>query len=132
MIDSAHVASEGRCRPDRKGSGICSAKPVLPQGVVAEPAMAVALGYSAFWLAYVPRGPILSYNRLGDYSYGVYIYAFPVQGLAVWMFGAMTAIQNILIALPVTVLCAVVSWHFIEAPALDLRYRFRASRGDTG
>lgn len=105
---------------------------LLSGTAMAEPAMAVALGYSAFWLAYVPRGPILSYNRLGDYSYGVYIYAFPVQGLAVWMFGAMTAIQNILIALPVTVLCAVVSWHFIEAPALDLRYRFRASRGDTG
>jgi peptidoglycan/LPS O-acetylase OafA/YrhL len=32
-----------------------------------------------FYLAYVPSGWIRKYNRVGDYSYGIYIYAFPVQ-----------------------------------------------------
>src|SRR4029078_284798 len=39
----------------------------------------LAVPYLLFYCAYVPGGFIRRYNRVGDYSYGVYIYAFPVQ-----------------------------------------------------
>ena len=87
------------------------------------PAQTVALGYTLFWLAYVPRGPLLTYNRLGDYSYGIYIYAFPLQGMVVWLLGPMTPGMNIALALPATLLCAVLSWHLVEAPSLALLRR---------
>lgn len=87
----------------------------------AEPAMALVLGYAVLWLAYVPRGHLLAYNRLGDYSYGIYIYAFPLQGAVIWFLGPMTAGMNIAISLPITLLFAALSWHLIEAPALRLR-----------
>lgn len=94
----------------------------------ADPALVAALAYSTFWLAYVPRGPLLAYNRLGDYSYGIYIYAFPLQGLMVWLFGPMAPWTNIALALPAVLVCAVLSWHLVEAPALTLRHRWARRR----
>lgn len=90
---------------------------------LAQGTLILALSYATFWLAYVPRGPHLAYNRLGDYSYGIYIYAFPLQGLAVWLWAPMSPLTNIALALPITLLLAVLSWHLIEAPALALRHR---------
>ncbi len=60
-----------------------------------------------------------------DLSYGVYVYAFPVQQLAVWLFASMSWWQNILFSLPVTICFAYVSWECIERPSLALSARFR-------
>ena len=87
---------------------------------VAFPLLALALSYATFWCAYVPGGALRAFNRLGDYSYGIYIYAFPLQGLVIWAWGSMGPALNIALSLPLTVFCAVLSWHFIERPALDL------------
>lgn len=81
------------------------------------------LAYGTFWLAYVPDGWIRRYNRLGDYSYGVYIYAFPAQGLAVWLWGPMSPLENMVLALPLTLLPSILSWHLLEKPALAQRRR---------
>ena len=68
-------------------------------------------------------GRIRLYNRLGDYSYGVYIYAFPVQQLAAHSWSGITPFQDMALALPVTLLFALLSWHLLEKPALALRDR---------
>ncbi|HTF94148.1 MAG TPA: acyltransferase, partial [Verrucomicrobiae bacterium] len=39
----------------------------------------LTIAYVLFDVAYLPSGRVRNYNRVGDYSYGVYIYAFPVQ-----------------------------------------------------
>lgn len=88
-----------------------------------EIALQIALAYTIFWLAYVPGGFIRAYNSLGDYSYGIYIYAFPAQGLAVWLYGPQSPLMNMAIALPLTVIPSILSWHYVEKPALDLRHR---------
>ncbi|MGB3554785.1 MAG: acyltransferase [Jannaschia sp.] len=81
-------------------------------------ALSLAVGYGTFWLSYIPGGAIRAYNWLGDYSYGIYVYAFPLQGAAVWAFGSQSPLENILYSLPPTVLLSVLSWHLIEAPAM--------------
>jgi peptidoglycan/LPS O-acetylase OafA/YrhL len=81
-------------------------------------ALAIWLTYATLCLAYLPGGAIRLYNRLGDYSYGFYIYAFPCQQLAQHLFGPMTPATNMALAAPATLLCAVLSWHFVEGPAL--------------
>ena len=83
----------------------------------------VALAYGAAILGYRPDGLIRGWNCLGDYSYGVYIWGFPVQ-LAVVRFPVpVSPTENILMALPVVILLAVLSWHLVEGPALATKDR---------
>lgn len=96
-------------------------------GPLQGPATVTALTYSLFWLAYVPAGALRHYNRIGDYSYGIYIYAFPVQGLMVWLWGPMSPVGNILLALPATLAISVWSWHVVEKPSLALGRRTAAA-----
>jgi len=61
----------------------------------------------------------------GDYSYGTYLYAYPIQQTVVWLFPALRQFYFVfLIAAPVTLLLAMFSWHLIEKPALTLKKRF--------
>jgi peptidoglycan/LPS O-acetylase OafA/YrhL len=62
----------------------------------------------------------------GDVSYGVYVYAFPVQQSlwALWGSGLRPGVMFV-IAAPVTYLLALLSWRLIEHPALRLKRRAR-------
>ena len=115
------------------GFAVLAAAAILLHGtVLAKSAFLLALAYGVFWFAYVPGGWLRAYNRLGDYSYGTYIYAFPVQQLWAWGLGPMAPGLNIALALPVTLLLAVLSWHLIEGPALALGRRKGAIRPTAG
>ena len=92
---------------------------VLGNGTtLAYPALVLALTYTLFWLAHLPGKFLLNFNRSGDYSYGIYVYAFPIQGLVIWLWGPMPPTINIAYAAPVTLICAILSWHYVEKPAL--------------
>lgn len=57
-----------------------------------------------------------------DYSYGIYLYGFTIQQAVVCVFPIARAWQwNIMINVPLVVLFAAVSWHFVEKPAQRLR-----------
>ena len=76
------------------------------------------LAYVLLYLALVPAGPIRRWNRLGDYSYGIYIYGFPIQQ---WLIEGMPGIEPaalIAVSAAIVTSLAVVSWHVVEAPAL--------------
>ena len=83
------------------------------------PVFAVTLSYAVFVLGYMNTPTLQNYNVLGDYSYGVYIYAFPIQQL-VAQSGVTAPIINIAISLPLTLICAILSWHLVERPAIKL------------
>ena len=78
----------------------------------------VALVYTVAWFGFVPKGRMLEYNRLGDYSYGIYIYAFPLQQLMAHLFPEAGPFSNMALAIVPTVILAVLSWHLIEKRAL--------------
>jgi peptidoglycan/LPS O-acetylase OafA/YrhL len=90
--------------------------------------LAVALAYTVIWLAYVPAGPIRLYNRFGDYSYGLYIYAFPVQQSIAALRPDIQPLQMFWPALVVTLMLAFLSWHLVEKPAMSLKSRVRGPR----
>ncbi len=78
--------------------------------------------YFVVWLGLMrPRPSLLT--RHGDYSYGIFLFGFPVQQAMAQLMGP--AFQqwywNIATALPLTILCAVASWHVVEKPSLALR-----------
>lgn len=94
--------------------------------VLADLCLVAFLSYAIAWLAYVPAGPVRLYNHLGDYSYGIYIYAFPIQGLVAWFFGSLGPGWHILIAAIPTAIISIASWHLIEKPAISLLQRRKA------
>jgi peptidoglycan/LPS O-acetylase OafA/YrhL len=64
-------------------------------------------------------------SRHGDFSYGVYVYAFPVQQTAAMLLGKHVSPALIFIlSLPVTLVLAYLSWRLIEKPALRLKGYF--------
>jgi peptidoglycan/LPS O-acetylase OafA/YrhL len=78
----------------------------------------IVMPYVVLYLAFGPSGRIRRFNNFGDYSYGVYIYAFPIQqmlvasvpGIGGWGLAASSVVT--------TFLAALVSWRCIEKPAL--------------
>ncbi|AGG87750.1 acyltransferase family protein [Rhodanobacter denitrificans] len=68
--------------------------------------------------------PVLRrFGRFGDLSYGVYIYAFPVQQTTIWLTPRLGIYQHFAIAIPVTLVLAWLSWHFVEKVALSHKPR---------
>ncbi|WP_329742702.1 acyltransferase [Dyella sp. A6] len=64
-------------------------------------------------------------SKIGDLSYGIYIYAWPVQQIGVALIGRQTPYLELLsITVPVTLALATASWHLIEKKAL----RFKPGR----
>lgn len=57
----------------------------------------------------------------GDFSYGIYLWAFPIQQLVVYLAGPHFAgWGNVVLATPPVVGMAVISWYSIERPMLRL------------
>ena len=77
--------------------------------------------YAVFCLAYLPGGFIRTFNNLGDYSYGIYIYAFPIQQSLIALNGSMKVMSLFCSAFIVTLALAALSWHFIEKPFLQFK-----------
>jgi peptidoglycan/LPS O-acetylase OafA/YrhL len=80
----------------------------------------LSIAYGSLWLGMVR--PLRVYHRLGDYSYGVYIYAFPVQQAVAAIASPMSPWTMMAVAFPITLVLAILSWHFAEAPALARRH----------
>ena len=83
--------------------------------------------YACFWL-----GVVLPFQKVGkrnDISYGMYIYAFPVQQLlaqaGVYKHGVgVFVVLSVLLTLPM----ATASWFAVERPALNLKKRLQRPR----
>ena len=91
------------------------------------PVLTLAVSYAVFVIGFARLPGLAAYNRLGDYSYGTYVYAFPIQQGVAW-FGVTSPVLNIAIALPITLVFAILSWHLVEAPALKLKRRSGRAR----
>jgi peptidoglycan/LPS O-acetylase OafA/YrhL len=67
--------------------------------------------------------PVLRrFGRFGDVSYGMYLYAFPVQQTVVLLLGKEVSISNTwLPVIGITFTLSLLSWHFVEKPALQLK-----------
>jgi peptidoglycan/LPS O-acetylase OafA/YrhL len=87
---------------------------------------ALALSYAALWCGFVRIPGLHAYNRLGDYSYGMYIYAFPVEQMVMALHRPLAPIQLALFSFPSTALFAYLSWTWVEAPALAHRHTIGA------
>ncbi|MFT9016430.1 MAG: acyltransferase [Acetobacter sp.] len=89
-------------------------------------AQVICTAYVFYYVSF--RGNILRsvFNKIGDYSYGIYVYAFPIQQFSYHMLKSyfnisadpvgLMAVSGVMI---LGVSC--LSWHYIEEPALKLK-----------
>jgi peptidoglycan/LPS O-acetylase OafA/YrhL len=96
----------------------------------------LGLTYLAFWFAFSPQ---VRLHRIvpklgGDYSYGLYLYAFPVQQICVkWLGCEGRPLVMFVIATALTTVLAVLSWRWIEHPWLAKKpHTVDGSRGADG
>lgn len=73
-----------------------------------------ALPYMILYLAYIPTGIVRKFNNVGDYSYGLYIYAFPVQQSIRALIPDIDVATIIILSFCITFILALLSWHLIE------------------
>lgn len=75
--------------------------------------------YAVLVLAYRGSRRLMALVAVGDVSYGIYVYAFPVQQVVAQVGGPATRpLVMLAVALPVVYLLALVSWRLVERPAL--------------
>ncbi|MGV3629722.1 MAG: acyltransferase family protein [Bacteroidota bacterium] len=105
------------------GLGVCIVLLVLIRlGLPDRRLLVFILPYLLFALAFSKAIHLSAFGKYGDFSYGFYLYAFPVQQAVsdTWakelnLFGLMT------LAFVITLLLAVFSWYVIEKPALSFK-----------
>jgi peptidoglycan/LPS O-acetylase OafA/YrhL len=88
--------------------------------------LVLAWTYLIFYLGFSTHSFFDRYNQLGDYSYGVYIYAFPVQEILAHQFKGIEPLVMMALTFPVALIAAVLSWHLLEKPCMSMRRTFAA------
>ena len=79
------------------------------------------LAYSCLWVAYTTRIDARGFGSRGDFSYGIYIFAFPVQQ---WLYSVspqMSPLTNAGLTFCVVIVLAAASFRLIERPCLSLK-----------
>lgn len=87
-------------------------------------ALAVPLlgSYAFFCLGFLPVRRLQGFARRGDLSYGMYLYAFPVQQLVIqWLGPNLHPMGLFPIATVLTTILAVLSWTLVEKPFIKLK-----------
>lgn len=80
----------------------------------------IILAYQIIFLAYVNSSKLKTFNRFGDYSFGLYIFSFPIQQLLVYL--KITNVPLLFFtSLFISFLFAFTSYHLIESKALSLK-----------
>jgi peptidoglycan/LPS O-acetylase OafA/YrhL len=89
-----------------------------------------ALFYPLFtyWVFLFATTPLLHrFRPRSDYSYGVYLWAFPIQQIVTSVFPQWDNLLGLAIAMPATLAVAAISWHCVEHPCIAF-FRNRKSR----
>lgn len=102
-------------------SALALAAFLLRDKIVYREVFILALSYATFWAGAISWRPLRAYNKLGDYSYGLYIFAFPIEQMIVAASPGIRPLGLMLVALVLAIGCAILSWHWIESPALSHR-----------
>jgi hypothetical protein len=77
-------------------------------------ALPIAGTYLLFWIAYEPSLRLQNFGQFGDFSYGTYLYAYPIQQLTVWMLPGIGPLALFSICTPLAILAGAASWHGVE------------------
>jgi peptidoglycan/LPS O-acetylase OafA/YrhL len=81
----------------------------------------ICFAYLVLFLALHQKLRLPSLDHWGDISYGLYIYAFPIQQMIANIIPDVQPISMFMLSAVVTVTLALLSWHLVEKPALKMK-----------
>ncbi len=77
------------------------------------------------WFGFLPIKFPKWITSTGDYSYGLYVYSFPIQQLIIGYTAAHISIYSmVMLSILCTFPVAILSYHFIELPALQFKSKY--------
>lgn len=97
--------------------------PCLLLEFTSEIGLALAGGYALFWFALHGPGRRFSAAITVDLSYGLYLYAWPVESLLIYYVDGIGPAAAGLATLVIAVALALLSWFAVERPAMRLARR---------
>ncbi len=115
-----------RIRPGMQMAMVLGAAALLapPIPMFQELALYLALPYAVIAFARARPARFSFVDRIGDLSYGTYLFGFPIQQSVVQLFGtAHHPVRTFAFSLPPTLLLAFASWHLIERRLMALKPR---------
>ena len=93
--------------------------PLLPEDASSMRFFSLLCVYPVVWLGHAGAPFLGNWARLGDISYGTYIYGWPIQQITRAVVGdGLTGLQFFALCLLPTLLLAYASWHLLEKRAL--------------
>lgn len=84
----------------------------------AELALPIAGSYLLMYAAFLPMARLNQFGKHGDFSYGVYLYGWPMQQLVLLWIPGIGPWVHFVLSLIAASACAVASWHLVENPFL--------------
>ena len=91
---------------------------------LAEPALCLFFGYSILYYAMAGTS-LLGFNRYPDISYGVYLYAWPINKITLWHFPAMNVYVAMVVVFVLSICAGTVSSYLVEMPFMRVKKFFR-------
>lgn len=78
--------------------------------------------YALFYVSFSQTITFKNFTKAGDFSYGIYVYAWPVQQLVIVYFEKYLNLSLMFIlSVMFTIPLAWASWHFVEKPFLNFK-----------
>jgi peptidoglycan/LPS O-acetylase OafA/YrhL len=92
----------------------------------------IGLPYCAVVVAHAFPNLLKPITRRGDFSYGMYLYGWPVEQVMILLLGRAAGVPELLLlAFLATSSLAVASWFLVEKPALGAKRRLAARKAST-
>jgi peptidoglycan/LPS O-acetylase OafA/YrhL len=89
---------------------------------LAESGIAIFGGYIIFWFAlHIEAFSISQFFNKTDLSYGIYLYAWPIQQALISQLPQITPVELFFLSLGFSLIIAFFSWSFVEKPFLNLK-----------
>jgi peptidoglycan/LPS O-acetylase OafA/YrhL len=108
-----------------------SASVLLSRTPFYEPATTLTVAIFTLWIALTPFQVLAFARNRPDYSYGIYIYAYPIQQIISESFPALHPLAKASITFLAVLVPASLSWHFVEKPCLSFKKRWRSHSTST-
>jgi peptidoglycan/LPS O-acetylase OafA/YrhL len=67
------------------------------------------------------------FNKFPDISYGIYLYAWPLNKIMMWYYPGVDVVQGVTLVFFASILAGLVSWYAVESQALKIKKLFLAA-----